>query len=98
MATDRSNYDIALDDDGDDSIKNGDFELDDGTEDDCVIILKLNRGALKADPLLGPSIVTMMNKKFGSSDIIQAVRIALERDQKRPKKLNIVSGNINLEL
>lgn len=96
MATD--NDDILLDSDGDDSIKNGDFELGDGTEDDCVIILKLNRGALKSDPLLGPNLVTMMNKKYGSSDIIQAVRIALERDAKRPKKLNVISGNINLEL
>ena len=96
MATD--NDDVLLDSDGDDSIKSGDFELGDGSEDDCVIILKLNRGALKSDPLMGPNLITMMNKKYGSSDIIQAIRIAFERDGKRPKNLSIVGGQINIAL
>ena len=95
MATD--NYDILLDDDGDDSIKNGDFEIGDGTEDDCVIILKLNRGTLKSDLLLGPNLTSMMNQKNGLSDLKQAIRIHLERDGKRAKNITI-TDKIKIEL
>ena len=58
-----NNNDILLTDDFDDAVVNGDFDMGDGTEDDCLIITKLNKGALKSDVILGPNLVMMMNGK-----------------------------------
>jgi hypothetical protein len=92
------NTDILLDENGDDLIKNGDYAVGDGVQDDCVIILKLNKGALKSDPLLGPNLVSMTNGKNTKSDMEQAVRISLERDGKRPTKVVLVDGKIQIAL
>lgn len=94
----KDNIDILLDADGDDKIENGDFAIGDGVLDDCNIIVQLNQGSLKSDPLLGPTIIRMMNSNVSKGEIVQAIKLHLKRDDKEPKKLDITNGSINIEM
>ena len=96
MATD--NDDILIDNNGDEIIKNGDFAIGDGSLDDCFIIFKLNTGVLKSDPILGPNLITMMNKQGAQQEMKQALKLHLNRDKKTYKKLDIKDGKIVFEL
>lgn len=96
MVTD--NIDVLLDDDGDDSFGNGDFQVGDGRVDDCAIIFRLNTGSLKSDPILAPNLIQMINRKNGSVEIEKALRINLERDNKRYKTLSVKNGEIDFEI
>lgn len=96
MATD--NDDVLLDEDGDDLIANGDFSLGDGSMDDCSIIFRLNTASLKSDPILAPNLILLMNSKSGSVGMEQALRINLERDKKKYKKLAVNKGHIDFEI
>ncbi len=95
----KDNQDILLDDTGDDKVENGDFAIGDGSMDDCFSILKLNQGALKYDPILGPNLIRMTNSKGSDSDISNVVRLNFERDNKMKvvKSLVVKSGVINLK-
>lgn len=86
MATD-SNSDIVLDGDFDDKHLYGDFELGDGRVDDCRCILKLNSGALKSDPIMGPNLILMMNGKVTETDLKQIIDLHFRRDGKELKAL-----------
>ena len=97
MATDNNN-DILLDDDGDDAAEAGDFKIGDGTLDDCYTIFKLNSNALKYDPILAPNLIMMLNNKSSSLDIKQSLALALGRDNKKYKVLNVVNGVIDFEI
>ncbi|HXU28018.1 MAG TPA: hypothetical protein VN698_12380 [Bacteroidia bacterium] len=92
------NVDILRDAAGDDLIRDGDFAIGDGTLDDCLIIFKLNKGALKSDPILGPELQKMINSKMSPTQIKQILLLNLKRDNKTPKTLNVVNGNIKLEM
>lgn len=94
----KDNYDILIDTDGDDLIKNGDFAVGDGTIDDCFVIFKLNTGALKSDPVLAPNLIRLINSNSGSAEIKQSLRIHLERDNKKYNKLEVNNGKIDFEI
>lgn len=93
MAKD-SNYDILLDEDGDDKVVNGDFAVGDGYEDDCLIICQLNKGVLKSEPMLGPNLILMINANKAPTEIKQDLRLALSSDGKDPQIVDIKEGNI----
>lgn len=92
------NVDILLNDTFSEVVVDGDFAIGDGRLDDCNIIFKLNTGACKSDPILGPNLILMMNSYTPSSDIKQKLSLHLERDGKHAKRLDIVEGNIKCEL
>lgn len=96
MATD--NIDILLDSDYEDKIVDGDFAIGDGRLDDCNIILQLNAGELKSDPILGPTLIRMINSNISPTQIKQKCTLHLNRDGKFPKKFDIKNGFIDLEL
>lgn len=90
--------DVILDDNGACRIEGGDFVIGDGTLDDCFLILKLNTGALKSDPILGPNLIRMINSKQTTSEMKQTIQLHMARDNKNFKKLDIINGNIDFEL
>lgn len=94
----KDNVDILLDENFEDKVVNGDFAIGDGTLDDCNIIVKLNTGSIKSDPILGPNLVKMINSHLSPTQIIQQIKLHLNRDNKQPKKLEITNGFINIEM
>lgn len=94
----KHNIDVLLDTDGDDLVRAGDFAIGDCIADDCLIIFKLNTGALKSDPLLAPNLIKLINDNSGSSSIQKALRINLQRDNKIFKRLNVNNGIIDFKL
>jgi hypothetical protein len=92
------NQDILLDTDFEDKVVDGDFAVGDGILDDCNIILKLNTGALKSDVVIGPNLIRLMNSNISPTQFKQEIKLHLNRDGKYPKKLEIVEGNINIEM
>lgn len=96
MATDST--DILLDDDFEDKIENGDFAIGDSTLDDCNIILKLNTGSLKSDPILAPNLIKMINSNISPTQIKQEIKLHLNRDNKYPKSLDIKNGFVDIEM
>jgi hypothetical protein len=87
-----------IDSNGDEIVTAGDFAIGDGTLDDCNIIFRLNTGALKSDPILGPNLITMINSNKQDADIKQSLALHLARDNKYAKKLDIKNGNITFTI
>lgn len=96
METD--NIDILLDSDGEDKIEGGDFAIGDGVQDDCSIILQLNAGELKSDPMLGPTLIRMMNSHTSPTQMKQQIKLHLNRDNKYPKDIKFNNGTIDIEM
>ena len=92
------NGDFCLDENNDIATLNGDFRVADGRMDDCLIISYLNKGALKMDPVLGPNLIRMTNAKISEVEVLKALRVAFERDNKFASKLSIVEGKIDIQL
>lgn len=94
----KDNVDILLDEDMEDKVVNGDFAIGDSTLDDCNIILKLNTGSLKSDPILGPNLIRMMNSNMSPTQIKQLIKLHLNRDNKHPRKLDLNNGFVDIEM
>lgn len=88
--------DIMLDGDDDLLITGGDLTLGASFVQEVGIITRLNKGELKADPLLGPELIRMINSKANAQDIQTALKVALERDNKNYEDVQrILKTNIN---
>lgn len=88
--------DILLGDDGDLKIVNGDFAIGDSLTQDVSRILKLNKGELKSDPLLGCNMIELMNSESSKTNIETVVRLNLERDGKDYNEIkNVLKLNVN---
>ncbi len=74
--------DLFLDSENDFNFLNGDFRIDESEMQDVAIILELNQGELKSDPILGPNLITMINAKANDKEIQQRVKLHLQRDNK----------------
>lgn len=96
MATDKD--DILIDGNYEDIVVNGDDAVDDGELCDCYIIVRLNKGEVKSDPMLGPEIIKLMNAHNGSGKMKQQIGLALEMDGKEAGKLAIKDGNIDFSI
>lgn len=73
--------DILLDENDDLIIANGDFLLGDSLTQEVGIILRLNQGDLKSDPLLGPNLIRL-EKSTEINEFQERVKVHLERDGK----------------
>lgn len=74
--------DILLDENDDLIIENGDFNLGDSLTQDVGIILRLNQGELKSDPLLGASIIRLVNSSIDDDELQTKIKLHLQRDGK----------------
>jgi hypothetical protein len=74
--------DILLDDNDDLSIVNGDFVIGESIIQEVGIILRLNSGELKSDPVLAPNLVQLVKGVSNSQEFEERVRLFLKRDNK----------------
>lgn len=74
--------DFLLDDNDDMIIANGDFQTGDSFDQEVGIIIRLNQGEMKSDPVLGPNLVRMINAKANHERIKSVMKLNLARDAK----------------
>lgn len=74
--------DILLDDNDDLKFFNGDFTIGNSLTQEVGILLRLNQGDLKSDPILGPNLIRMINGKLDAEEIKRSIKINLARDGK----------------
>ena len=87
--------DILLDNNDDLLIQNGDFVIEDSKWQEVGIIIRLNQGELKSDPVLGPSLIKKMKSNNSNLEIEEALRLHLKRDNKNYDELkNQIQLNI----
>ena len=87
--------DILLDNNDDLVIQNGDFVIEDSKWQEVGIIIRLNQGELKSDPVLGPSLIKKMKSNNSNLEIEEALRLHLKRDNKNYDELkNQIQLNI----
>jgi hypothetical protein len=68
-------------------IRNGDFAVGESTLQEVGIVLRLNPGELKSDPVLGPGLIRFIKSNAGDAVIRQKARLHLERDGKNYEQL-----------
>lgn len=90
--------DILLDNTGDLSIKDGDWEVGDSIAQETMLILKLNPGEFKMWPLLGPGLVRLMNGNSTASEMRQKIKLHLRMDKKEAKNLTFNNGAFNIDV
>ena len=74
--------DILLDDSDDLNIVNGDFVIGESTLQEVGIILRLNSGELRNDPVLAPNLIQLVNSASKDKEFEERVRLFLRRDNK----------------
>jgi hypothetical protein len=74
--------DILLDDNDDLNIVNGDLVIGESVIQEVGIILRLNSGELKSDPVLAPNLVQLVNSASNNQEFEERVRLFLKRDNK----------------
>jgi len=74
--------DILLDDSDDLNIVNGDFVIGESTLQEVGIILRLNSGELRNDPVLAPNLIQLVNSASKDQEFEERVRLFLRRDNK----------------
>ncbi|WP_026725553.1 hypothetical protein [Flavobacterium sasangense] len=74
--------DILLDDSDDLNIVNGDFVIGESTLQEVGIILRLNSGELRNDPVLAPNLIQLVNSASNDQEFEERVRLFLRRDNK----------------
>lgn len=74
--------DILLNEEDDLNINDGDFVVGESVLQEVGIILRLNTGELKSDPVLAPNLVQLVNSPENSQEFERRVRIHLKRDNK----------------
>ncbi len=76
---------------------NGDFVVDNSYGQEVETILTLSKGHLKSDPVLGVDLLRYKNSTISKNEIIQRIRLNLERDNKRIKEIRVVNNQIIIE-
>lgn len=74
--------DILLDDDNDLKIVGGDFVINESEMQDVGIILQMNPGELKSDPILGVGMIRRVKSGVTKEDLEVDVKLHLKRDGK----------------
>lgn len=88
--------DIILGDDGDLLIVNNDFAIGDPLTQDVSRILRMNKGELKSDPLLGCNMIELMKSEASQTTIETIVKLNLQRDGKDYNEIkNLLKVNVN---
>jgi len=74
--------DFLLDDQNDLLIKDGDFVVGESLTQEVSIILRLNQGELKSDPLLGANLIRLINSAVSEDQLQTIIKMHLQRDGK----------------
>lgn len=75
--------DILLDTNDDLDVVNGDFVMGESTLQEVGIILRLNTGELKSDPVLAPNLIQLVKNASNKQEFEDRVRLFLSRDHKK---------------
>jgi len=86
--------DILLDDLDDLSILGGDLVIGDGFTQEVGLILRINQGEVKSDPLIGANLIRLIKTNVSADEMQRQVKIHLTRDG---KNYNDVKELINLK-
>lgn len=89
-------YDITIDENNDLGIKFGDFSVGNSSMQEIELILLLNKGELKRDPLLGCNLIKFQNATISSNEITQIIRLNLKRDGKT-NSVKIIDNQIQIK-
>lgn len=76
------NVDILLDENDDLLFANGDLVLGESVTQEVGILLRLNPGELKSDPILGAGLIRMIKSNAPKDKIKQRIKLTLQRDGK----------------
>lgn len=74
--------DLLLDENDDLIIENGDFKIGESLTQEVGLIIRMNQGELKADPLLGANIIRMINSSVNDDELQTKIKLHLQRDGK----------------
>jgi phage baseplate assembly protein W len=74
--------DILLDDNDNLRIENGDFVIGDSIDQEVSLILRINKGELKEDPVIGCDLIRLINSNTSEMELKQIVKLQLARDGK----------------
>jgi hypothetical protein len=74
--------DILLDDNDNLRIENGDFVIGDSIDQEVSLILRINKGELKEDPVIGCDLILLINSNTSEMELKQIVKLQLARDGK----------------
>ena len=74
--------DILLNQDNDIDFLNGDIVIGESLLQEVGIIVTLNSGDLKSDPILGPNLIQLLKSKTNATEVEQRLRVHLARDGK----------------
>lgn len=85
---------ILLDENFEIVVRNGTAVIGETLIQEVHIILQMNQGELRSDPLLGPNLIYRIKAKKNESEIRQAVKLALARDK---KEYNNIKKLINIQ-
>ena len=85
--------DILLGSDDDIDIVNGDFVIGDSVLQEVGVIIRLNSGELKSDPILAPNMIQLIHAKKIDDSFEYRLRLQLERDG---KDFDEIKGLINI--
>lgn len=89
--------DILLEDNtGDIAIKGGDLFVGDSLDQEVGLILRLNQGELKSDPLLGPNLTASL-KGSDTERIKRTIKLHLELDGKQVRKIAYDGSVIHID-
>jgi hypothetical protein len=75
-------FDILLGADDDLITANGDLVIGECFTQEVGALVRLNQGELKSDPLLGPSLLRMINSNANQQEVQTLLKLHLERDGK----------------
>lgn len=90
--------DILLDDNDDLIIENGDFKIGESLTQDVGLILRMNQGELKEDPLLGANLIQLIKSSVDNDELQTRVKLHLQRDGKDYEALkNYIKLNRNIQ-
>lgn len=74
--------DILLDENDDLRIENGDFVVGDSIDQEVGLLIRLSKGGLKEDPILGCDLIRLMHGNITDAEVKQIIKVQLARDGK----------------
>lgn len=79
--------DILLDNDDNLRIENGDFVIGESIDQEVGLILRMNKGELKEDPVMGCDLIRLINSNITEVELKQIIKLQLARDSKSYEEL-----------
>ncbi|MBV7268366.1 hypothetical protein [Winogradskyella luteola] len=86
--------DFLLDENDDIIIANGDLLIGESLTQEVSLILRVNQGEFKNDPLIGANLIQLVKTNVSNSELKKRVKLHLQRDG---KDYNQIKDFINLK-